>query len=423
MATSKAKKHIRVAKPPYQKDEEHFEGNTKTKMRIIGVGGGGSNIVSEISQRLKKADFVAANTDLQALKSMGRNAKRFAFGLNTAKGLGCGMDAGLAQNAALEDREKIKRLLEGQDLTVLIATLGGGTGSGAIPVFAEVAHEAKSLTIGIFTLPFGFEGEKRNQVAQAALEKLKSLVNVYVVIPNDSIFKIVEKDVPLKFALSAVNKRLSDSLEGFVETLFLPGLINIDFADVKAVLQGKSRLAYLSSATFTGPDRAKLALDDVLANPLHEYHAKGAERILFNITGSKDMKMHEVSEISKTIGLQNPRAKIIFGISTNPKFAKKLRITIFAIGCQSVSAKRSVQKSLPIAKSQKETKPKQKKVIKARKEKRVEAPKLPILVPFQEKQRRNALDVKKAIDEAIEDLQEEEQKWDIPAFLRYKKLM
>ncbi|MBI1984642.1 MAG: hypothetical protein HYS60_00840 [Candidatus Wildermuthbacteria bacterium] len=430
MATKKERRHPRkketasLRKMPRRDEtpqQENFEGLLKTRMRIIGIGGGGSNIVSEISQRLKKADFVSANTDLQALKSSGRNTRRFPFGQQTTRGLGCGMEAQLGAAAALEDKEKIKSLFAGQDLSILIATLGGGTGSGASTVFAEASQEAKSLTIGIFTLPFSFEGEKRRQVAEAALEKLKPLVNVYVVIPNDAIFRIVEKDVPLKTALSSVNRKLSESLEGFIETLFLPGLINIDFADVRALLQGRGRMAYLSSSTCSGEERAKLALDQVLANALYDYHAKGAERILFNITGFKDMKMQEVSSISKSIGDQNLKAKIIFGISSNPRFRNKLRVTVLAIGCDR-ALKPRIQKIPKIQKPQAKESVKIKRVPLAKKKEKKEEIK-PQEISLQEKPRRNALDVKKAIDEEIEELQEEERKWDTPAFLRYKRMM
>lgn len=420
MAKTKKKKSVSSAQEAKPQESEAQEGLIRTRMRVVGVGGGGSNIVSEISQRLKKADFVAANTDLQALKMVRRTMRTLAFGQKTTRGLGCGMDPTVGQAAALEDKEKVKALFEGQDLSILVACLGGGTGSGASSVFAEAAQEAKSITVGIFTMPFSFEGEKRRQLAESALEKLKPLVNVYVVIPNDAIFRIVEKSVPLRFALSSVNKKLAESLEGFIETLFLPGLINIDFADVRALLQGKGRLAYLSSSTIGGEDRAKLGVDQTLANALYDYTSRGAERILFNITGFKDMKMHEVSLISKAIGDQNPKAKIIFGISSNPRFRNKLRITVFAIGCE-YNSFHSRQKSQERPKTQIRIKSKIKRLPVKKKDKKEEFQPVGELNAPQEKPRRNALDVKKAIEDEIEELQEKEQKWDTPAFLRYKK--
>ena len=400
------------------KELSPFDGIVKTRMRIIGLGGGGSNIVSEISQRLEKADFVAANTDVQALKNVGRNTKKFAFGQNLTKGLGCGMDPHMGKLAAEEEREKIKNLLEGQDLSVLVATLGGGTGSGSAPVFAEVSQELKNLTVGIFTMPFSFEGEKRRQIAEHALEELKPLLHAYVIIPNDGIFQIVEKKAPLRVALSSVNKKLAESLEGFIETLFLPGLINIDFADIKALLQGRGRLAYLSTVTFSGEDRAKLALDQVISDPLYEYKSKGAERILFNIAGSKDLKMDEVAFISNVLFEQNPRAKIIFGIHSDPKFQNKLRITVFAIGCEEHASSPNIMPQ-KVMRQKKPARKAIKKQLSLKKNIKEEMPKPQIIE--EGKQRRNALDVRKAIDEEIEELQEKEKEWDTPAFLRSKK--
>ncbi len=419
--TKTMKKRVLKAKkkPPL------FNDIARTKMRVIGLGGGGSNIVSEISQRLKRSDFVAANTDLQALKNVGRNTRKFAFGQTITKGLGCGMDPSVGELAAEGEIEKIKKLLEGQDLCVLVATLGGGTGSGAAPVFADVSQKLKNLTLGIFTMPFSFEGEKRMQIAKNALEKLRPLLHAYVIIPNDGIFQIVDKKAPLRVALSSINKKLAESLEGFVETLFSPGLINIDFADVKALLQGRGRLAYLSSVTSVGEDRAKLALDQVLSNPLYDYKSKGAERILFNIAGSKDLKMDEVSRISNALFEQNPRAKIIFGISSNQQFQNKLRITVFAIGCQPHASSPSKQPEKMI-RSKKPARRAVKRQLSLRKNIKIEEVSKPQIEsksfdPAQDKQRRNALDVKKAIDQEIEELQEKEKEWDIPAFLRSKK--
>jgi len=220
---------------PLQKPDI-LEGAHKTKMRIVGVGGGGANIVAEISSRVQKFDFVGANTDTQSLKELPRKVKAFSFGQETTHGLGCGMDAELGERTARADKEKIKKMLEGGDICILIASLGGGTGSGAAPVFAEISQELKNITIGIFTMPFGFEGEKRRQIAEQALEKLKPFVNAYVVIPNERIFGVIDQKTPLKESLSALNQRLAHTLEGFIDTIAMPGLINIDFADVRSFL-------------------------------------------------------------------------------------------------------------------------------------------------------------------------------------------
>ena len=408
-------------KSPQRKISAHIpDPLAKTRIAVVGVGGGGGNIVSEIAKLLKKADFVAANTDTQALKQVSRNIKRFPFGQELTQGLGCGMDASLGQTAAESEKENIKKLLEGNDLCVLVSSLGGGTGSGAAPVFAEACNSEKILTIGIFTMPFSFEGEKRRQIAEAALQKLQPLVNTYVLLQNDSIFNIVSRDTPLRFAFGSLNKKLAEVLGGLLETLFVPGLINTDFADIKTMLQGRGRLSFLSSGSAAGEERAKTALTEALSNTLYQYGPRRAERILFNVAGSKDIKMQEVAQVSNAIFQENPRAKIIFGITSHPRFRNKLRVTLFAIGCEPT---RQIQKE---AKPKAAAKPKQKKPVskKTPRKARKIAPKLPFQatkeVP-QEKPRRNALEVKEAIDQEIQDLQEQEKKWDTPAFLRFRR--
>ncbi|TSC56006.1 MAG: hypothetical protein Greene071421_25 [Parcubacteria group bacterium Greene0714_21] len=413
------------------KAQDIFDRVYKPKIKMVGVGGGGSNIIAEIAQRVKKLDFVAANTDVQALRQIARkNVKTFTFGEKLTHGLGCGMDAVLGETAAQQDKEKLVKLMEGQDLLILVASLGGGTGTGAAPVFLQTAKELKCLTIGIFTMPFSFEGEKRRELALSCLEKLKPLVNAYVLIPNDNIFGIVEKQVSFTVALSALNKKLAESLQGFMETLSLPGLINIDFADIQSLLEGKDRLSYLASAVSSGQDRASVVLEQVLANPLLEYSSKGAERVLFNISGGKDLKMQEVSQVCKALSQESPKAKVIFGITLQNALEKKMRITLFALGVQKEQAKtvqREVPKprSLPLVIQQKKQ---------ARLALRKETPKTkekpsPFGGSSAEKQepvlqvqpRRNALELQKAIEEEIEELQEKEKAWDIPAFLRAKK--
>jgi cell division protein FtsZ len=402
----------------------------KPKIKVVGVGGGGSNIVAEIAKLVGRLDFVAANTDAQALRGIARkNVKTFAFGEKLTQGLGCGMDAVLGETAAQQDKEKLVKLLEGQDLLVLVSSLGGGAGSGAAPVFLQTARELKCLTIGIFTMPFSFEGEKRQQLAFSALEKLKPLVNTYVLIPNDNIFRIIEKNTALHNALSALNKKLAESLQGFIEILSLPGFINIDFADIQSLLEGRDRLSYLASATSSGPDRAAIALEQVAGNPLLDYSSKGAERVLLNIAGGKDLKMSEVAEVSRAISRESPKAKVIFGITLGNALEKKMSITLFALGVQKEEKKSShteppKPKAIAVSRKQKKLPLKQKVLAQAK-------PLNPVpLAPARgearptdvgRQPRRNALELHKAIEEEIEELQEKEKAWDIPAFLRAKK--
>jgi len=398
----------------------------RIKMRILGVGGGAGNIISEVSFGVQKVDFMAANTDNQALKNVSKKVKTFAFGSEFTHGLGAGMDASIGETAAKAEKERIKKLFEGQDICVIIASLGGGTGSGAAPVFAEVARESKCMTIGIFTMPFNFEGEKRRQIAEASLEKLKPLLNTYVVIPNEKIFDVIDKSTPLSSALSVVNKRLAESLEGLIETIYMPGLINVDFADLRSVLDGRGRLGYLNSVQTTGENKAQEGAGLVLISSLGEYGIQGADRILFNITSDRTLLMQEVAGISRTIGEFNPRARIIFGISFRSDFKGKVRITLLAVGCQEQKEekriikkkRRPLKKKVVVVEEPKEEekpkpKPKKKKVVKKKaRAKKISTTEAPIMV------RRNALDLKKEVDEELKNMEEEEKKWDIPSFLR-----
>jgi len=326
--------------PVYSKEPLH-----KTKIRVIGIGGGGGFVVSEIASRIKKASFVVANTDIQALKKLDKRAKPFQFGQELTYGLGTGMNSELGKIAAKEEKEKIKKLLEGQDLCILLACLGGGAGSGAAPIFAKISRDLGNLTYGIFTLPFKFEGEKKAQIARESLKKIKPYLNALSVIPNERIFQIIDKDTPLRAALSVINKNLAESLEGLIEMIYDSGLINIDFADLKTIFEGQGKITYLNTVEVSGPDRREEAIKKVISNPLYPYTIRGAKGVLFNIAGEKNLAMNEISQISKTISdLVNKEAKIIFGISQlsflsmeggkDKKGRDKIKITLLATGCR-----------------------------------------------------------------------------------------
>ena len=333
-------KAVKSVKITALKTNKEPDGVKKTKIRVIGIGGGAGNIVSEIASRLKSgsqprnSSFVVANTDLQALRATKRNTIRFQFGENFTRGLGAGMNVELAETAAQTEKEKIKKLFLGQDLCILVASLGGGTGSGAGPIFAKIAKSMGIITLGVFTLPFKFEGERKLEIARDALLKLKPNLNAISILPNERIFQIIDKSTPLKEAFSSINKSLAESLQGLIEMIYLPGLINIDFADLRAILQGKGRLAFLNAVEVEGANRLAEATKSVLASPLYPYTIKGAKGVLFNIAGERGLSLSEVSQISKTISeLVNPEAKIIFGISENKKYQDKIKVTLLATGC------------------------------------------------------------------------------------------
>jgi len=307
------------------------------KIKIIGIGGGGASIISEIAFDVKRVGFVAANTDLKSLKELNKKVKKFQFGYNLTKGLGTGMDEQLGEKAALSDKDKIKELLENQDLVIMVACLGGGTSSGATPIFAKISKSCGNLTYGIFTMPFEFEGEKKMEMAMEALEKIKPNLNAYSIIPNERIFQIIDKNTPLKNALSAINKKLAENLEGLIEMIYLNGLINIDFADLKTIFQGNGRLVYLETVEINNNNNnsnREEAFKKIIYSPFYPYILKGAKGILYNIVGGKNLQLSEVSYISKIIYESiNKQAKIIFGISQRQNYNQRIKVTLLATGC------------------------------------------------------------------------------------------
>lgn len=303
----------------------------RPKIKVIGIGGGGGSIINEIAPQMTKIDFLVANTDLQALNKLSKKTKRFSFGRNLTGGLGTGMNPKLGELAAQSESDRIKKIMEGQDLCIFVSCLGGGTGSGASPLFAKIAREIDVLTLGIFTMPFKFEGSKKMKVAKSALRTLKNELNAVAIIPNQSIFKIIDQKTPLRKALSSLNKILAENLKGLIDFVYWPGLINIDFADLRTILEGRSKKAYLNSVRVQGKNRVEEGVEKVLASPLYRYGIEGSDRILFNIEGGRDLKMSEVEQISKKIYEFNPRAKIIFGVAQYPRYKNKIKITLLAV--------------------------------------------------------------------------------------------
>ncbi len=438
-----AKKFKKVVKKPSLPKVETEE-IKKTKIRVIGIGGGGGNIVSELSQKVGKATFFAANTDLKALKQVSRKVKLFPFGQSFTQGLGTGMNPDLAERAAQNEKEKIKKLFQGQDLVILIACLGGGVGSGATPVFAKLAKTQNCLSYGIFTLPFKFEGEKKMEIAKEGLKKIRSKLNAITILPNERIFQLIDKNTPLKEALSSINKNLALGLRGLIEIIYQPGLINIDFADLRTILEGWGRISYLNMVEVPrGEGATEEAIEKVLNSPLSPYGIKGAKGILYNIAGQKELNLEEVSQISKNIVEKaHKEAKIIFGISQGERYQNIIKTTIFATGLSTKIFSNEIPKK-PAEKKEKvngEVKPLQiKKIKKARKVKIkvVEKPKEKVITeppvevlppeaevpPLGEKIRKSALQIKKEAEEMEKEMLEKEKFWETPAFLRRKKVI
>lgn len=390
-------------------------------VRIIGIGGGGGNIVAELSQTLsnfseKKVDFYAANTDIQSLNSLPARVKKMSLGDDLTQGLGTGRNPAIGEEAAKKSTEQIKKLFsEKNDFIIFISCLGGGTGSGATPVFTKIVHELnpKITTLGIFTLPFAFEGKEKKRLARESLLKLKEHLNAIIVIPNDKILKIIKPNTSFTGALSILNKKIAKNLEGLLRAIYIPGLINIDWADVKATLSGFGNIAYLNFAQNQNKDNLDNFIKNLLFSPIYDYDFSGAENILFNIESSKNITFEQLSTISQKISSLASKAKIIFGLYQSPKLKDIISSTILACGVPQERIGENVkkQKKEKLVKKQKKEKTKKNK-LKEKKEQK-EMPKIEI--------RRSAIEVKKIEKEKQQEEDEREKIFEIPAFLRKTK--
>ena len=390
----------------------------KAKIKVIGIGGGGGSIVSEIGRSLPKATFVVADTDIRALKKRD-GIKYFSFGQEQTRGLGTGANTELARLAAENVKEKISDFFKDQDIIIFIASLGGGVGSAATKVFADVAKNFGGITLGIFTLPFKFEGKNKSRIALRALRDLRESLNVSITIPNERIFKIIDGQTPITQAFSIVNKNLIESLESLIYIIYSPGLINIDFADLRTILKGKGNLAFLNTVESSSKNKAEIISKNILINPLYQNNNFVAENILFNISGGQNLSMIEVEKISHDISDLNPKARIIFGISKDTKLKNKIKTTLLMTGPARFPAEpeKSVKVSLP------EPKKKPKKIKKIKNKKLKIAVPAPVFsapsVPAEPVAvRRNALEIKRAQEAEEEKRQRQEEEWEIPAFLR-----
>ncbi len=416
----------------------------KAKIKVIGIGGGGNSIVSEIGRSLHKATFVAADTDSRAFKKRA-GIKQFLFGQEATHGLGTGLNTSLAKTAAESEKEKISKLFEHQDIVIFIACLGGGLGSGATQVFAELAKNFGGISLGIFTLPFKFEGKNKLSIAQKALRELRKSLNVSITIPNERIFKVIEADTAITDAFSIVNKSLIESLESLIDLIYGPGVINIDFADLRAILAGSGNLAFLNTAEASGPDRAQKIADQVLHNALYQNNHFNVQKVLFNVSSSGNVSMFEVDKISRAIAEQNKKAKIIFGISKDASLKNKLKTTLLMTGPAAENLKPEIRKSKSLAaplgaKQTQKKKRVMKKIVKKVANKKPAAKKLapkrpetpsPVSIPvfnpvsMQEPAqtiRRNALEIKEAEAQEERKKTKQEEEWEIPAFLRKIKI-
>jgi cell division protein FtsZ len=312
---------------PLRSDSENF-----ALIRVIGVGGGGSNAVNRmIRAEMMGVEFIACNTDAQALLQSDAPHK-IRIGDKITRGLGAGGDSSIGARAAEEDSEKIVQALEDSDMVFITAGLGGGTGSGAAPIVAQIAKEAGALTIGVVTKPFGFEGAKRKLVAEKAAEELKAQVDTLITIPNDRLKDVVQKNTSIIDAFRVVDDVLRQGVQGISDIITMPGLINLDFADVRAIMKDAGS-ALMGIGRAEGESRAVEAARQAIASPLLEVNITGAQGILFNITGSSTLSLFEVTEAAEEIrAAADPEANIIFGTSFNERLGEEVMITVIATG-------------------------------------------------------------------------------------------
>jgi cell division protein FtsZ len=303
------------------------------KIRVIGIGGGGGNVVNSMirESQIKGVDFIAINTDGQALLNSQASAK-IQIGENLTKGLGSGGNPEIGEKSALESRDKVKELLEGTDMVFITAGMGGGTGTGAAPVIAEVAKEVGALTVAVVTKPFTFEGTRRAVAADEGIEKLKDKVDTLIVIPNQRILEVVDKKLSLLEAFKIADSVLNHGVQGISDLITIPGLVNVDFADVKSIMSDAGS-ALMGIGIGVGENRAQHAARQAISSPLLEVSMEGARGVLFNIIGGLDITMSEVDEASKIItAAADPDANIIFGATIDETMHDQIKITVIATG-------------------------------------------------------------------------------------------
>ncbi|TXH01100.1 MAG: cell division protein FtsZ [Candidatus Moraniibacteriota bacterium] len=309
---------------------------TFAKIKVVGVGGSGGNAISRmIDAKIKGVEFVAINTDAQALHHS-KAQEKIHIGKNLTKGLGAGMNPEIGRQAAEENRDEIQEVLKGADMVFVTCGLGGGTGSGAAPIVAETAKELGALTVGVVTRPFAFEGSQRRAIAEESLNNLKDRVDTLITIPNDKLLSIIDRKTTLISAFRIVDDVLRQGVQGISDLITKPGIVNVDFADVRAIMQD-SGSALMGIGIASGENRAVEAARAAINSPLLELSIDGAKGVLFNISGSSDLSMLEINEaaniITETI---DPNAKVIFGAVVDDQIRKgDVQITVVATGFDS----------------------------------------------------------------------------------------
>lgn len=305
---------------------------TFAKIKVIGVGGGGGSAINRmVRANIKGVDFLSINTDLQALRYSEAPGK-IHIGKTSTRGLGAGMNPEVGRKSAEENQDEIRNALKGADMVFITCGLGGGTGTGAAPVIAEIAKDLGALTVAVVTKPFAFEGMQRKGIAEKGLEELGEKVDTIITIPNDRILQIIDKKTPLLDAFSVVDEVLKNGVQGISELITMHGLINVDFADVKSIMQDTGS-ALMGIGKASGENRAVEAAKLAISSPLLELSIDGAKGILFTVAGNSALGMHEVNEAAKVITHSaDSEAKIIFGVVVQDDLEDEIKITVIATG-------------------------------------------------------------------------------------------
>lgn len=327
------------------------------KIRVIGIGGGGCNAVSRmIEVGLRGVDFIVVNTDSQALVASPVRHK-IQIGPKTTGGLGSGADPGIGLQASHESKHEIEQAIEGSDMVFITAGMGGGTGTGGAPIVAEVAKELGALTVGVITKPFSFEGRQRKVIADEGAAVLKEKVDTLITIPNDRLIHVIEPDTPLQDAFTVADDILRQGVQGVSDLITIPGLINLDFADIKTIMHSAGS-ALIGIGEGSGEHRAVEAAEKAINSPLLESSIEGAQGILLNITGGKDLSLHEVNAAAEIIAnIADENANIIFGAVIDEALEGVVRVTVLATGFGEAA-----RASIPLSTPEKEAAPEPKSI-------------------------------------------------------------
>jgi len=304
-----------------------------TVIKVIGVGGAGTNAVNRmIATGMEGVEFIVANTDAQQLRDS-LASEKIQLGSKLTRGLGAGANPEVGREAANEDRDKLQKMLKGADMVFITSGMGGGTGTGAAPVVAEIAKEAGALVVGVVTKPFKVEGKRRMNQAEEGIKNLKEKVDTLITIPNDLLLKIIDRKTPIEDAFKLADDILRQGVQGIADLIMVTGLVNVDFADVRTVMR-ETGDALMGVGIGTGENKALEATQMAINSPLlEETSIEGAKAVLINIAGGNDLSLHEVNEVTNEITRQvDPEANIIFGTTVDAALSDKVRITVIATG-------------------------------------------------------------------------------------------